>query len=178
MLFKNILVFLLFTMLLNAQWVDEKGNKIPNSSDMQSQGEFSVKIISTDNKEQLLKNWNTNSLSVKFPSVSTIERNKEIAFFILLGGCSVDKNQKANVLMRMTVYQPDGKVYADTPIMEVWSNKPITSSKTLGLSKDYLGIVIEDNEALGKYKIEIKVLDALSSKAFILYSYFTVVETK
>ncbi|NQY20270.1 MAG: hypothetical protein HRT40_03005 [Campylobacteraceae bacterium] len=178
MLLRNI-IFLLFSIIfLNAQWLDDKGNKIPNSSDMQSQGEFSVRIISTDNKEQLLKNWNTNSKGVKLPTIFTIERNKEIDFFILFGGASVDKNQNVNVLMRMTVYKPNGSIYINTPIMEVWSNKPMISSKTLGLSVDYLGITIEDNEVIGKYRIEIKVLDVLTSKAIILKSYFTVIEAK
>ncbi|MCG6935333.1 MAG: hypothetical protein LJE73_05475 [Proteobacteria bacterium] len=80
--------------------------------------------------------------------------------------------------MQITVYQPDGSVYSKLPIMEVWSGKPVPPNRSLGLSADYMRVIIENDEPLGKYRIETKVMDMNSGSNMLLSSSFTAVETK
>ena len=75
------------------------------------------------------------------------------------------------------VYQPDGKIYSKLPVMEIWSGKPAPPNRTLGLSVEYMRIMIEQGEQLGKYKIDTKVIDKISGNSMILTSHFIVVET-
>ncbi len=168
--------FLLLSPLANAGWVDKQGNPIPDSDNMKSVGDLIAQLVITDNEAQVLKNWGTPSQSVYFPTADKIERNKIITAFIVFGGCAVDANGNCDLRMQITVYQPDGKVYSKLPVMEVWSNKPVPPNKSLGLSVEYMRVIIEPGEQLGKYKIDAKVIDKISNKRMLLTSYFTAVE--
>ena len=60
--------------------------------------------------------------------------------------------------------------------MEVWSGKPVPPNRSLGLSVEYMRVIIEPGEQLGKYKIDTKVIDEISNNSMMLTSYFTAVE--
>ena len=171
-----IIITLLVHSVANAGWVDKQGNKIPDSDNMKSAGDLIAQLVITDNEPQVLKNWGTPSQSVYFPTADKIERNKIITAFIVFGCCAVDANGNCDLRMQITVYQPDGKVYSKLPVMEVWSGKPVPPNRSLGLSVEYMRVIIEPGEQLGKYKIDTKVIDKISSNNMILTSHFTAVE--
>ncbi|MCR4346860.1 MAG: hypothetical protein NUV55_06630 [Sulfuricaulis sp.] len=172
----TLMIILLISSTTNAGWVDKQGNKIPDSDNMKSAGDLIAQLVITDNEAQVLKNWSTPSQSVYFPTADKIERNKIITAFIVFGGCAVDANGNCDLRMQITVYQPDGKIYSKLPVMEVWSGKPVPPNRSLGLSVEYMRIIIEPGEQLGKYKIDTKVVDKISSNSMILTSHFTAVE--
>jgi hypothetical protein len=172
-----ILIFsLLVHSVVNAGWVDKQGNKIPDSDNMKSVGDLIAQLVVTDNEAQVLKNWGTPSLSVYFPTADKIERNKIITAFVVFGGCAVDANGNCDLRMQITVYQPDGKIYSKLPFMEVWSGKPVPPNRSLGLSVEYMRVIIEPGEQLGQYKIDTNVIDKISSNSMVLTSLFTAVE--
>jgi len=173
-----IVIALLLTSISNAGWVDKQGNKIPDSDNMKSAGDLIAQLVITDNEAEVLKNWGTPSESVFFPTADKIERNKIITAFVVFGGCTVDANGNCDLKMQITVYQPDGTVYSKLPIMEVWSGKPVPPNRSLGLSVDYMRIIIEPGEQLGRYKVDTKVIDKISGKSMVLTSQFTAVEAK
>jgi len=176
--FKQILftTLLLFSSVTNAAWVDKKGNVIPDSDSMKAVGDLIAQLIITDNEAQVLKNWNTPSQGVYFPTADKIEKNKIITMFIVFGACAVDADGNCDLKMQITVYQPNGTIYAKLPIYEVWSGKPVPPDKSLGLSVDYLRVIIEPHEPLGKYKVDVKVIDNISGNNMLLTSHFTAVE--
>ena len=171
-----LLSFLLFSSVTNAAWIDKKGNVIPDSDSMKSVGDLIAQLIITDNEAQALKNWNTPSKGVHFPTTDKIERNKIISLFVVFGACAVDADGNCDLKMQITVYQPDGTIYAKLPIYEIWSGKPVPPNKTLGLSVDYLRIIIEPDEPLGRYKVDVKVIDNISNNNMLLTSHFTAIE--
>lgn len=168
----------LLSFTANAGWVDKQGNKIPDSDHMKSAGDLIAQLVVTDNEAQVLKNWGTPSESVYFPTADKIERNKIITAFIVFGGCAVDKKGNCDLRMQITVYQPDGRIYSKLPVMEVWSGKPVPPNRSLGLSVDYMRVIIENDEPLGKYRIETKIMDRNSGKSMLLSTHFTAVESK
>ena len=168
--------FILISPIAKAGWVDKQGNPIPDSSNMKSVGDLVAQLVITDNEAQVLKNWGTPSQSVYFPTADKIERNKIITAFIVFGGCSVDSSGNCDLRMQITVYQPDGKIYSQLPVMEVWSGKPVPPNRSLGLSVEYMRVLIEPGEQLGKYKIDTKVIDKISGNSMMLKSHFTAVE--
>ena len=96
----------------------------------------------------------------------------------MFGGCAVDLNGNCDLRMQITVYQPDGSIYSKLPTMEVWSNKPVPPNRTLGLSADYMRVMIENGEQLGRYKVNTKVTDKVSNTCLSLSSSFTAIEIK
>ncbi|MCG8052888.1 MAG: hypothetical protein AB2688_02755 [Candidatus Thiodiazotropha taylori] len=168
--------FILISPIAKAGWVDKQGNPIPDSGNMKSVGDLVAQLVITDNEAQVLKNWGTPSQSVYFPTTDKIERNKIITVFIVFGGCAIDTNGNCDLRMHITVYQPDGKIYSKLPVMEVWSGKPVPPNRSLGLSVEYMRVIIESGEQLGKYKINTKVIDKISGNGMMLISHFTAVE--
>lgn len=168
--------FILTSPIAKAGWVDKQGNPIPDSDNMKSVGDLIAQLVITDNEAQVLKNWGTPSQSVYFPTADKIEVNKIITVFVVFGGCAVDAKGNCDLRMQITVYQPDGKVYSKLPVMEVWSDKPVPPNRSLGLSVEYMRVIIEPGEQLGRYKIDTTVIDKISSNSMMLTSHFTAVE--
>jgi len=162
-------------MSTNAAWIDKQGNIIPDSDNMKSIGNLVAQLVITDKEAEVLKNWGTPSQSVYFPTADKIEINKIITAFIVFGGCATDIKGNCDLQMQITVFQPDGKVYSKLPIMEVWSGKPVPPNKTLGLSVEYMRVIIEPHDQLGKYKIDVNVADKVKNSSMLLTSYFTAV---
>jgi len=169
---------LLLSSLANAGWVDKQGNKIPDSDHMKSVGDLIAQLVITDNEARVLKNWGTPSESVYFPTTNKIERNKIITAFVVFGGCAVDVKGNCDLRMQITLYQPDGTIYSKLPVMEVWSGKPVPPNRSLGLSVEYMRVIIEPDEPLGKYRIDTQIMDKVSSKGMLLTSYLTAVKSK
>ena len=169
---------MLLAIAASAGWVDKQGNKIPDSDHMKSAGDLVAQLVITDNEPQVLKNWGTPSQSVYFPTADKIERNKIITAFVVFGGCAVDANGNCDLRMQITVYQPDGTIYSRLPVMEVWSGRPVPPNKILGLSVEYMRVIIEPDEPLGKYQIDTKIMDKIGGKNMVLTSYFTAIEAK
>ena len=62
--------------------------------------------------------------------------------------------------------------------MEVWSGKPVPPNQSSGLSVGYMRIIIENDEPIGKFKIDTKIMDIISENSMVLTSHFTAVEAK
>jgi hypothetical protein len=168
----------LLSTLTWAGWIDKQGNEIPDSDHMKSVGDLVTQLVITDNESQVLKNWGTPSESVYFPTADKIERNKIITAFVVFGGCAVDAKGNCDLRMQITVYKPDGTIYSKLPIMEVWSDKPVPSNRGLGLSAEYMRVIIESGDPLGKYQVDTKIMDKVSGDNMLLNSYFTAVESQ
>jgi hypothetical protein len=171
-------IFLVLSGAAEAGWIDKQGNPIPDSDNMKSVGELIAQLIITDNEAQVFKNWGTPSESVYFPTADKIKRNKIITALVVFGGCATDEKGNCDLRMKITVFQPDGAVYSKLPVMEVWSGKPPPPNRSLGLSADYMRVIIENNEPLGTYRVETKVSDMISGESMVLSSHFTAVKPK
>lgn len=101
--------------------------------------------------------------------------NEAINAFVVFGGCTTDDLGNCSVAMRFVVPKPDGSVYAETPPMEVWHNKPAPPGKSLELSVQYLKVVIEPTDPLGVYRVQTQVKDNISGTDLQLSALFTAV---
>ena len=93
--------------------------------------------------------------------------------FIVFSGCTPDKSGQCDVTIQFRVYQPNGKLYASAPPMEVWQHKPAPAVRMLELSVQYLKVVIEPHDLLGKYVVSANVEDHVSGASLQLSSTFT-----
>jgi hypothetical protein len=156
----------------SAQWIDKEGKPLPDTDDRKAVGRFGAEIVFTTDEEALEKRWATPSDTVHVDSVDTVRINQPISAFIVFSGCKATATGKCNVSMIFRVIQPDGKVYATTPDMEVWQDKDAPGS-ALALSVQYLRIRIEPQESRGLYTVNVEVRDHNSGKVLLLKKPFT-----
>lgn len=159
-----------------ANWIDKSGKTVADQDDMKSSENFIAHLILTTKEDLLLKNWQTPSHTVKVDTSKEVERNKPISSFIIFGGCKVDSKGNCNLVAKFTIYQPDGKTYADIPETEVWVDKPVPPNRNIELGLAHINLVVEDGEPLGKYNVEAIITDKNDGKSVILHSHFLVKE--
>jgi hypothetical protein len=126
----------------------------------------------------LFEQWNASSETVDVKTTDIVEVNGAINAFVVFSGCKRDAAGNCSVEMRFRVLQPDGKVYAETPAMEVWNRKPAPPGRSLELSVQYLKVVIEPTDQLGTYTIQSQVRDNNSGDVLQLSGPFNAVATK
>ena len=164
---------LLLPTLAIAGWINKQGEILPDSESRKASGNFGAQLILVDDESQLFKVWATPSETVDLKTIDSVKINGFINAFVVFSGCKPDSKGNCSVAMRFRVIQPDGKVYANTPPMEVWINKPAPPGKSLELSVDYLKIQIEPGEQLGQYVIYAQVRDNNTGTVLDLQSPFT-----
>lgn len=143
----------------NAEWINKQGASLPDSEDRKAIGNFGAKLILVDDEQALFRRWATPSETVDLKTVEGVTINQPISALVIFSGCKPSAKKQCNVSMRFRVIQPDGKVYSETPVMEVWQNKPAPRAGTLELSIQYLKIIIEPHEQRGRYTIQAQVRD-------------------
>ena len=154
-------------------WIDKSGKALPESDSRKAAGSFGAQLIFVRDEGELFKRWNTPSITVDVDTADHVEVNGAINAFVVFSGCKKDSAGNCSVAMRFRVLQPDGKVYAETPAMEVWEQKPAPPGTSLELSVQYLKVVIEPNDQLGKYTVQTQVRDNNAQSVLQLSGRFT-----
>ncbi len=162
----------------NAGWINKQGAKLPDSEDRKAVGDFGAQMIFTSDEQALFKKWATPSETVELNTVESVAINQPISAFIVFSGCKPTAKGHCNVSMRFRVLQPDGKVYSETPAMEVWQDKPAPRAHALELSVQYLKIIVEPHEQRGRYTIQAQVRDDNSGSVLSLQKSFSAVDVQ
>ena len=172
------LIALLFACLLggyaHAGWLDKQGKSLPDADDRKAIGDFGAQLIFTNDEQALFKKWATPSETVDLYTVESVQINQPISAFIIFSGCKATSSGNCNVSMRFRIIQPDGKVYSETPAMEVWHDKPAPRGYALELSVQYLKVVVEPHEQRGRYTVQAQVRDDNTDAVLDLKKAFTV----
>lgn len=167
-LLKPLAALLLVPIISFAGWKDKAGEALPDTDFRKSIGEFGVQLIFVGNEKELFEKWAIPSRTVDVSTVDSVRINEAINAFVLFSGCKVDEAGNCNVSMRFRVLKPDGSLYAGTPPMEVWHDKPAPIDGELELSVQYLKIVIEPTDPLGEYQVQAQIRDNNSEKVLQL----------
>jgi hypothetical protein len=168
-----VALLLLLPAVAPAGWINRSGEALPDTDSSKAVGDFGAQLVFVADEHELQNRWGTPSETVEVKTISKVETNGFVNAFIVFGGCKPDTNGNCNVAVRFRVLQPDGKVYAESPAMEVWQGKPAPPGKSLELSVGYLKIQIEPHDQLGKYTIEAQVKDETSGVVMQLKAPFT-----
>jgi hypothetical protein len=166
-------LLLLIPNLAFAGWINKNGEKLPDAENRKSIGGFGAQLIVVGDENELFKRWATSSDTVDVKTIDSIKVNGFINTFVVFSGCKPDVKGNCNVSMQFRVIQPDGKVYIDTPPMEVWEDKPSPQGRTLELSVQYLKLLIEPKDQLGRYVIYALVRDNNTDAVLNLQLQFT-----
>lgn len=173
---RSIILLALLPTVALAGWINKKGEALPESDNRKAIGSFGAQLIFVGDENQLLKRWATPSETVDVKTINTVKVGKAVNAFVIFSGCKADKVGNCSVSMRFRVIQPDGKIYAHTPAMEVWENKPSPPGKNLELSVQYLKVRIEPKDQLGRYVVYAQVRDNNTDTVLQLQSPFSAVK--
>jgi hypothetical protein len=90
---------------------------------------------------------------------SRTTRNRPLSQFIIFDSCRADAAGNCHLTARIAITDPDGAPYGDPMAFAIWDQQPAPPPKRLILSPHSIGLVIEDGEKLGTYRVHLSVTD-------------------
>jgi hypothetical protein len=159
---------------VSAEWINKSGERLPDAEHRKAIGNFGAQLILVPDDEQMFKVWGTPAETVNISTVQSVAIGGQANAFVIFSGCTPDKAGHCDVTVQFRVYQPNGRPYGGKPPpMEVWQHKPAPAVRMLELSVQYLKVVIEPQDLLGKYVVVADVRDHVSGALLQLSSVFT-----
>jgi hypothetical protein len=157
----------------HADWIKKSGERLPDAENRKSVGGFSAQLILVPDDQQMFKVWDTPEETVNVNTVRSVSVGGQANAFVIFTGCAPNTSGHCDVTMRFRIYQPNGKVYAATPPIEVWQYKPAPPARMLQLSVQYLKVIVEPQDILGNYIVSTNVKDHVSGASLQLSTAFT-----
>ena len=94
----------------------------------------------------------------------TATRGRPILSILYFTGCVANAQGNCDLVGRITTTAPDGKPYDKGFDAKIWVDMPPPGKDMLQLSQDYLGLVIDPDDQLGKYVVKVEIQDRVSKK--------------
>ena len=163
MKFKLFAIFLIT--LASTSWASFIGpskEALPETDYRKCTTGFCAELVLSSNSEVALRNWNTPSEGVYFPTSEEMKKGEVISAFIVFKSCALTEQGLCRLTHQLTIYQPDGKVYGKIPESEVWYDKQSPEGESIGLSVDFIKLIVEPHEQLGTYTFKVTVKDYVS----------------
>lgn len=139
-------------------WLQD-GLALKDQPNIARSGAFGVMQIATTEPEQLIAAWGKPTPAVAMVGATTARRNQPIVTFIIFTGCRADASGACNVTVEYNTLDPAGKAYAPPMSAEVWVGRPAPPDRALELSVSNYGMVFEDKDPLGAYRVKATVTD-------------------
>ena len=143
-----------------------------------SKNGFSAMLLLSDEPNELLSSWDTPRAGVPVKTADTITRGSPIVAFVFFTGCKPDENGLCNASADFTIFEPDGSVYESFGDRDLWKQKPAPPDGMLRLSAEYVGVVIDPEDPLGRYEVEVLVHDLNAGTTLELRQAFTAIATE
>ena len=134
---------------------------------------LSAVLMLSDKPDEVLRGWATPSANFSVRTADTIARGVPIVAFVFFTGCKPDENGLCNASADFTILRPDGSVYESLSDRDLWKQKPAPPDGTLRLSAEYIGVVIEPDDPLGRYEVQVSVHDLNAGTFLELRKTFT-----
>ena len=154
------------------------GKDAPPDAALASSGHFGIQQIMTLDSDGLIERWNQPGAGVMIDSSSTVARNQPIFSYIIFTGCKADDAGKCNVTAIFKTFDPKGKPWGDQTEAPVWVGLPPPADRILQLSASGLGVVVEDKDRLGEYRVTADVTDHVAGIMLHVEKRFTAVAAK
>lgn len=116
------------------------------------------------------------SAPLQLPLVAKAERNQPIQQFILYGNCQRDPDDKCWLSARVQITAPDGTPYGEPLAFDALPMGSGTPRGTIGLAPGSIGLIVEDGEQLGRYRVELAVTDEIAVQTAVSVVHLDIVE--
>jgi len=150
------------------------GELTENTENIKAEKGFGAQLWLIDD-EKFFDDW-LKPETPRIRPVKSIKRNKPIFAIVLFVNPGLNEKNYANVTCDVLIKDPNGNVYEDAKDIEVWQNKPMHAKNQVQLAVSNVGIIIEDDDPLGKYAVEAIVKDNIKNVRLPLYQEFETIE--
>jgi len=116
-----------------AGWIDKSGTSLADTQDRKAVGDFGAQVVFVADDQRMFELWDTPSETVNIQTIDKVAVNGQVNAFVVFSGCRPNKAGNCDVTAKFKVFQPNGRIYADTPPMEVWQAKRPPPGKALEL---------------------------------------------
>ena len=123
-----------------------------------SQG-FAAKQIATLDAEEFNNRWNRPTPGVEVDSASKVRRNQPIFVFLVFTGCKANATGSCDVTADFKMIDPLGRPWGEQKNSPVWVGQAAPQYGVLQLSTSSLGMVVENKDPLGAYRVIADVTD-------------------
>lgn len=142
-----------------------------------SAGDLRIIHLWTTDPDEFLEAWNQPT-PPRLATSSRTTRNRPIQQFILYSNCTPDNAGNCLLTARVVVTAPDGTPYGEPMEFAALPSMPPVPRDNIGLAPNSIGLVIEDDEQLGEYRIELSVTDENAGVTATSTIHLEVVETE
>lgn len=177
---KRLLCFvcvLVISSFLSYAHSEKDGAEIADDSWSKQKDRFGAMLFLSDKPDEFLEAWDQTTKGVSIHTTDTISRGVPIVAFVIFVGCKPDDEGLCNATVDFTVLKPDGTEYASFKDKDLWKNKPAMEEDALQLSADYIGVIIEPDDPLGRYEVRVLVRDHNADVSLELKREFTATES-
>ena len=120
----------------------------------------SLKIIQfwVDDAERFEREW-AQPTPPNITTTSRYERNQRADQVILFANCQADAAGNCRLSAKVDIVAPDGTAYGEPMLFPLWDNQPTPPRNVLVRTPASIGLIVEDGEQLGPYRIALAVTD-------------------
>lgn len=154
------------------QW-REDNEEVPDTAWARHEGQFGAMLFLSDQPEEFLHAWNQPTEGVSIQTTDTVPRGVPIVALVFFTGCAPDSDGLCNASVDFTVLKPDGSEYSRHEDADLWKRKPGMEEGALQLSADYISVVIEPDDPLGLYEVQVTAYDLNANIKLELVQHFT-----
>ncbi len=143
------------------------------ADNIKSEKGFGAQLLITDDKDYLEK-WKTPTDGFYLHTVNSAVRGQPVFILIIFANPGVDEKGLCDINVDIKITRPDGTVSSDTKDSDCWRNMPPPPIGNIQLGKTSIGIVIEEKDPAGRWKVEAVVKDGIKNAAVRLFNHFDV----
>ena len=137
------------------------------------ENQLSAVLLLSDNPDEVLRSWANPRARAPVRTADTIARGVPIVAFVFFTACKPDENGLCSASVDFTILRPDGSVYERFTDRDLWKRKPAPPDGMLRLSAEYVGAIIEADDPLGRYEVQVTVHDLNAGTTLELSRSFT-----
>lgn len=91
------------------------------------------------------------------------KRNQPIQQFILYANCTRNQAGQCHLTARVDITAPDGTPYGESLAFEALPLGTSAPPGAIGMAPNSIGLIVEDGEQLGIYRVKLAVTDEIGS---------------
>jgi len=157
-------------------WKDQKGNPVPDTESQRTVAGFGAWLIVTSDEDWEAK-WATPSENVpRFAAADTVSRGGKLFILTLFSNPKLDAASKADVVMNIDVYRPDGSSSTHQQNATCFRGPILGSPQNLYLCDPVVGFVGDPADPLGHWSVKISLTDNLRNVTVPVSSGFVLKE--
>ena len=140
-------------------------------------GDLLLLQLWADDEATFLEEW-SQPTPPRLTTTTATRRNDAIMMFIIFAGCTPNSAGNCSLIGKVDITDPDGLPYGTGTGSEftVSESAAAPDPQLLVLSPASVGLIIEDGEKLGKYRVRLSVTDRVAGVTAVTEEELTVTE--